>query len=357
MLALSIGGIKNFRGALFEIFIILGVCGILVAACFFLVRYLLKKYAKPVSRNTDYIAHINSLPPREKGGELIRSERRLQHRNIGERRNAITEKRKEELLANEPTLSKSEVYRPDKIDKRIGKLLPPKPKLAKSGASGDISPNNALPAEQEHIEVIPSLIKEEGSWTFKPIMNVAVIDENKRWVFESTYDALCKIDWYQFEKFCSTLLSIEGYTVERKGGAHPDGGVDLIAAKDGELTLVQCKHWKTWEIKPKTVREMVGTMTINQTSKGAIYTIKGPSKAALALANEQGIQIEEGISLADRAVRQLSKDQLDNILRTNVHHCPKCEAPMVWREGNFKPFWGCKRYPRCRGKLEHTGAR
>jgi hypothetical protein len=222
-----------------------------------------------------------------------------------------------------------------------GNLNSNKPSQANSGASDYtyIPTPSTLPSHQEQNEVIPAQMKEETAWTLTSI-----------------YDALGKIDWYQFEKFCSTLLSNEGYTVERKGGAHPDGGVDLIANKDNDTVLVQCKHWKTWDIKPKTVREMVGTMTINQTSKGAIYTIKGPSKAALELAIQQGIQIEEGYGLANRALRQLSKEQLDNILKTTVHHCPKCEAEMVLREGNFGPFWGCSRYPKCGSKLKHTGA-
>jgi len=184
----------------------------------------------------------------------------------------------------------------------------------------------------------------------------SVKQEDPAWNRYSIYHALGKIDWYQFEKFAATLLRSEGYTVKRKGGAHPDGGVDLIATKDSDSILVQCKHWKTWEIKPKIVREMIGSMTINQTSKGAIYTIKGPSKAALQLALQQKIQIEEGYGLADRALRNFSKEQLDAILRTDIHHCPKCEAEMVWREGNFKPFWGCSRYPKCVGTLKHTGA-
>jgi len=177
------------------------------------------------------------------------------------------------------------------------------------------------------------------------------------WTFDSLYYALGNIDWYQFEKLSEALLTSEGYTVERRGGAHPDGGVDLIATKDNDTILVQCKHWKTWEIKPKTVREMVGTMKINHVDGGAIYTLKGASKAALELATQQGISIEEGNALAARALSRLSKKHLDDILNADVHHCPKCEAEMVWREGKFTPFWGCSRYPRCRGKLEYSGAR
>jgi len=177
------------------------------------------------------------------------------------------------------------------------------------------------------------------------------------WTFDSIYDALGNIDWYQFEKFSAALLTSEGFTVERRGGAHPDGGVDLIATKDSDTVFIQCKHWKTWEIKPKTVREMVGTMKINHADTGAIYTLKGASKAALELAAQQDIRIEEGNGLATRALSRLSKEQLDSILKADLHHCPKCEAEMVWRAGNFNSFWGCSRYPKCRGKLEYSGAR
>lgn len=180
---------------------------------------------------------------------------------------------------------------------------------------------------------------------------------NSAWTVNSIYEALGKIDWYQFERFSAALLKNEGYAVERKGGAHPDGGVDLIATKDGAMMLVQCKHWKTWEIKPKTVREMVGTMKINQVNRGVVYTIKGASKDALDLATQQCILIEEGYSLADRALRNLSRGQLDEILTNYTHHCPKCDSEMILREGDFKSFWGCSRYPKCHGKLGHTVAR
>jgi Restriction endonuclease/Topoisomerase DNA binding C4 zinc finger len=186
----------------------------------------------------------------------------------------------------------------------------------------------------------------------EPVANMQ--KEEILWTFDSIYDALSKIDWYQFEKFSEALLMKEGYTVERRGGAHPDGGVDLIATKDSGTILVQCKHWKTWEIKPKTVREMVGTMKINHADSGAL---KGGSKAVQQLATQQGIEIQEGNDLAVRALSRLSQEQLKSILKADVHHCPKCEAEMVWREGKVKPFWGCSRYPRCRGKLEYTGAR
>jgi hypothetical protein len=56
------------------------------------------------------------------------------------------------------------------------------------------------------------------------------------WSVDKIEDSLGEIDWYQFEKFCAALLRSEGFSVERKGGAQPDGGVDLIATKNGEPT-------------------------------------------------------------------------------------------------------------------------
>ena len=177
------------------------------------------------------------------------------------------------------------------------------------------------------------------------------------WNPESVLAGLGQIDWYQFEKFCAALLWSEGFEVERKGGAQPDGGVDLIATKDGVGRLIQCKHWKTWEIKEKVVREMLGSMTHFQVNQGAIYTLKGWTAPAWQFAEQHQITLVDGVELATRAARVLSKEVLDELLNCATHHCPKCESAMIWRTGDFEPFWGCSRYPRCQGVLRQSGAR
>ena len=179
----------------------------------------------------------------------------------------------------------------------------------------------------------------------------------QHWNTESVLAALGEIDWYQFEKFCATLLRHEGFEVERKGGAHPDGGVDLIAARDGVGSLIQCKHWKTWEIKEKVVREMLGSMTHFRVSRGAIYTLKGWTAPASQFAAQHQITLVDGVQLASRGTIVLPKLILDELLNCKDHRCPKCESQMIWRTGNFEPFWGCSRYPRCRGILRQSGAR
>jgi Holliday junction resolvase len=170
-------------------------------------------------------------------------------------------------------------------------------------------------------------------------------------------ESLGEIDWYQFEKFCAALLRSEGYEVERKGGAQPDGGVDLVATKNRESLLVQCKHWRTWTVQEKVIRELLGSMTHFKVNRGALYTLNGWTQPAGAFAAEHQIVLADARALADRAVKQLPANRLEELLNRRDHHCPKCESPMVWRTGNFEPFWGCSTYPRCRATLKHSGAR
>lgn len=35
--------------------------------------------------------------------------------------------------------------------------------------------------------------------------------------------------------------------------------------------------------------------------------------------------------------------------------CPECDGPMVSRKGQFGTFWGCKKYPDCRGTRDSMG--
>ncbi len=35
--------------------------------------------------------------------------------------------------------------------------------------------------------------------------------------------------------------------------------------------------------------------------------------------------------------------------------CPDCEGPMVSRKGQYGSFWGCRKYPDCRGTRDSMG--
>lgn len=171
------------------------------------------------------------------------------------------------------------------------------------------------------------------------------------WTEARIIERLRAIDWYHFEKFNAAILEKEGWSVERKGGATPDGGVDLVATKSDVVTLVQCKHWKTWTVQEKVIRELLGSMAHFRASRGALHTLKGWTKPAGQFAAEHDITLCDERDLARRACTLLSVAELEKWLLSDAKCCPKCESPMVWRTGDFEPFWGCSKFPRCRGVI------
>jgi hypothetical protein len=73
-------------------------------------------------------------------------------------------------------------------------------------------------------------------------------------------ERLHRIDWFQFEKLMAAVYKKLDYAVTLRGGANPDGGIDMIIEKDGVRSAVQCKHWKTRDVEVRTVRELLGAM-------------------------------------------------------------------------------------------------
>ncbi len=35
--------------------------------------------------------------------------------------------------------------------------------------------------------------------------------------------------------------------------------------------------------------------------------------------------------------------------------CPECDGPMISRTGKYGTFWGCKKYPECKGTRDSQG--
>ena len=163
------------------------------------------------------------------------------------------------------------------------------------------------------------------------------------------------IDWFQFELVVELVFRKVGYGVQRRGGANPDGGIDLVIEKDGEQTAVQCKHRKIWNVGVKTVREFLGALTDSGIKKGALIILGGFTGAAKQLANKHRIEIIDEKELARllEAVDARFDPEFLAILKSKEKICPKCEQKMVLRtvKKGLNPgsrFWGCSTYPRCR---------
>jgi len=166
------------------------------------------------------------------------------------------------------------------------------------------------------------------------------------------------IDWFQFEKLIAIVYGKLGYTVKRRGGANPDGGIDLVIVKDGVQTGVQCKHWKTRDVGVRAVREFLGALTDAKLKDGIFVTLAGYTGDAKQLAERHGIEIlnETGLTaLLNAAETNLDSDLFD-FLNDTTKYCPKCEQVMILRTAVRGPnpgskFWGCSNYPHCQYTL------
>jgi hypothetical protein len=168
-------------------------------------------------------------------------------------------------------------------------------------------------------------------------------------------EKLREIDWFQFEKLVALVYEGRGFKVERRGGANPDGGIDLIIELGGQRKAVQCKQWKTWSVGVKAVREFLGALTDARIQQGIFITLNGYTEDATQLAEKHGIEIitEDGLKAMIDDLNICNDPRVLEVLDDTTKYCPKCERLMVERVAGKGPnagqrFWGCSGYPKCR---------
>lgn len=60
----------------------------------------------------------------------------------------------------------------------------------------------------------------------------------------------------------------------------------------------------------------------------------------------------------DNAYGNITEVQVDEIAKPLPYEnvkCPECGSDMISRKGTYGVFWGCKRYPNCRGTRDSQG--
>ena len=168
----------------------------------------------------------------------------------------------------------------------------------------------------------------------------------------SLSEQLRRIDWFQFEKLIELIYRQRGYSVQRLGGANPDGGVDLIIESTNEKFVVQCKHWRKWSVGVRQIREFLGTLTDAKIPNGIFITLNGYSGDAKQLADKHCIQIlnEADVIRMLEESGQVYSQEITALLSDSRKYCPKCERKMVLRTARLtgNQFWGCSNYPRCK---------
>jgi restriction system protein len=214
---------------------------------------------------------------------------------------------------------------------------------------------------------------------------------------------LLSITWHEFELLVGEALRRRGFSVRETGKNGPDGGIDLIARKDGETYVVQCKQWRSMQVGLPVVRELYGAMAAEGAVGGFVVTSGTFTKPARDFAAGRNVQLVDGKALKQwiaearkpgpqptaevtpervepavveqEAVVTPSTDlapfpaQATTVTVTQpvtreaepkpaslppAPLCPHCRKTMVARVARSGAnaggnFWGCGDYPKCRG--------
>ena len=171
-------------------------------------------------------------------------------------------------------------------------------------------------------------------------------------------ESIRALSWRDFEQLVAEAYRRKGYTVRENLTAGPDGGVDVILERDGQLHLVQCKQWKTQKVGVKVVREMFGVMTAQNAASVAIITSGMFTQEARSFAEGKPVDLIDGAQLY-RMVEGVQKRPADlqgataASMPKQAKVCPRCGCRLVERVARRgsnagRTFQGCSGFPQCR---------
>jgi restriction system protein len=172
---------------------------------------------------------------------------------------------------------------------------------------------------------------------------------------QTSVKSIKDLPWKDFEFLVSEAYRRQGYSVQENIGGGSDGGIDLVLSKDGNLTLVQCKNWKSRKVGVTTVRELFGVMAAEGASEGIVVCSGHYSNDAIEFAKGKPVSLIDGAALS-RLIGDVQKSpRIQPVAKDTA--CPVCHSSMVLRTAKRgknagQSFWGCSRYPKCRGARE-----
>ncbi len=153
----------------------------------------------------------------------------------------------------------------------------------------------------------------------------------------------------EFEEYTADLFTKLGYKAYAVGRSH-DGGIDVIAEKDGIKHYIQCKKFITSKVSVGNVRDFYGAITHKLTNgQGYFITTNKFTLEAQKFAKDEPIELIDGFKLVDY-IRLAEKESGESPVSVNkiVDQCPLCEGKLVERKGKFGSFYGCSNYPKCK---------
>lgn len=181
-------------------------------------------------------------------------------------------------------------------------------------------------------------------------------------VASSAASSLNDMSWVQFEQLVGEGFRLQGYTVVETGGVGvADGGVDLLLSRGRETFIVQCKQWRAFKVGVDVVRELFGVMAARGAAGGFVVTSGTFTLDAIKFASGRNVTLIDGPKLHNMIRRAHASMPSAPVPpptsrpgSAETPSCPICHSTMVRRQSRKgamagTSFWGCPRYPTCRG--------
>ncbi len=194
---------------------------------------------------------------------------------------------------------------------------------------------------------------------------------------QSGLDSIRNLTWQEFEHLVGEAYRRRGYAVQETGSASGDGGIDLSLSKGNERVLVQCKRWRTRRVGVKPVRELFGVMTSESATRSILVTCGSFTREAKLFADGKPLDLVEGAELWELVQSVKHAKNMGNspgkplteippraaargAMPDAAPRCPACDSPMILRTARKgskagSQFFGCSRYPHCRGTRDKLG--
>lgn len=201
------------------------------------------------------------------------------------------------------------------------------------------------------ILIIIVLIKIFGKMWLPHYMEKKKVEKKNRQVnnwssSQNLLGNLKKLHPNEFEDYIADVYLRLGYKTERVGGSY-DGGVDVVATKDGVKHYIQCKKYITSKVSVGDVRNFAGALLDKLSQgKGIFITTNIFTTEAEKYAEDKPIELVDGDGLL-KLIKLASKEN-EVIKYKESDICPTCGGKLLEKNGKYGKFLGCANYPNCR---------
>ncbi len=161
-----------------------------------------------------------------------------------------------------------------------------------------------------------------------------------------------KMDGIQFEHYLSTLFKSQGYNV-KVTKATGDYGADLVLTKESEKIVVQAKRYSK-NVGISAIQEISASKSYYNATRAWVVSNSFFTKSAIELAQSNSVELLDRKALIDLVLKvnpngvPTAREVRESVTPKEIH-CPRCDSKMVLRNGRNGKFYGCSKYPSCKG--------